>query len=85
MAVTELHILMRACERSVMTLAERDDNNDGHLEFAAQAMRNMRMSVLTRTILPLLETADVPDDQLEEFSKITTQLVDSYTDLIKEL
>ncbi len=75
MAVAEFHVLLSITERLVMaTPSDNPLNTEGMRKMLCMLMRN---GVLERTILPLLHTTSVPDDDLEDYSKITQQLVET--------
>lgn len=84
MAVAEFHTLMTILERLVMSATDDDTapKSEGMRKLMCQLMRN---GVLERTIFPLLETTSVPDDALEDYSKITEKLVATMHDTIAQL
>ena len=75
----EFHIMMSLIERMVHADNADDDDMQRKL-LRSTACQLMRAAVLQRTIIPLLETTTVPEEHLENYSKITQKLVESLHD-----
>lgn len=84
MAVAEIHIMMTLIERMVMADNAHDTDPDRAVVRVASC-RIMRMAILERTIMPLLEATTVPDEALEDYSKITQKLVETLHDSLRHI